>query len=529
LWAPRVGEILHSNVDNRRGSIEKPSFLEFGTKIKLQRFTACNPFDCIPLEGIVILLGSEHPPEMPIMKKLLFTILLISVFAPFVMSQPARDTELSKVQVQDQADRGDSGDLPLLSASEHMYRADVYMSNRQFPSAQAHYLKVIENYPEDPSIPKALFGMGRSNMWQRNYETAIEWFDKLIKDYVSTPDGQEGLAFKGACFVRIGKNLDAARTYEMYAAMFPEGKRIESAYLNIIDAYREAGEYATADDWVDKTVGKFPGKPSEMNALHARLRMYLYVKDWNGTVRTSQKLLELGRFSGSMAYENEVTYLKAYALEKLGTKDLAMRVYDSIPADPTSYYAGLATDRIEALGGPAAAREAEMRSRASGLANQFPIRFKAELLKQASRHGIDPRFLLAIMKQESSFRPNAKSPAAARGLLQLTYDTALLYADAAGTGTITANSLYSPAINIAIGTTYIKKLKEEFDGLYEPIAASYNGGEDNALRWLERSKPKERAIFTSEVGFAETKKYVFKVMGNYRVYMELYDENLVKK
>ena len=84
-------------------------------------------------------------------------------------------------------------------------------------------------------------------------------------------------------------------------------------------------------------------------------------------------------------------------------------------------------------------------------------------------------------------------------------------------------------VNIALGSLYIAELKNEFDNLYEAIAASYNGGEDNARRWLGRSKPKEAAIFTSEVGFAESKDYVFKVMGNYRVYRELYTEDLVKK
>ena len=65
--------------------------------------------------------------------------------------------------------------------------------------------------------------------------------------------------------------------------------------------------------------------------------------------------------------------------------------------------------------------------------------------------------------------------------------------------------------------------------LYEAIAASYNGGEDNAERWLARSEPKEAGIFASEIGFAETKNYVFKVMNNYRAYRELYDAQLVRR
>ena len=147
----------------------------------------------------------------------------------------------------------------------------------------------------------------------------------------------------------------------------------------------------------------------------------------------------------------------------------------------------------------------------------------------ASNGGVDPRFVLAIMKQESSFRPRAKSSAAARGLLQLTYDTALKYNRRAGFRKISGTDLYRPNVNIAIGSVYLADLKKEFGGLYEAVAASYNGGEDNSARWLGRSNPKDPAIFASEVGFSETKKYVFKVMSNYRVYKELYTENLLRK
>ena len=113
--------------------------------------------------------------------------------------------------------------------------------------------------------------------------------------------------------------------------------------------------------------------------------------------------------------------------------------------------------------------------------------------------------------------------------MQLVFDTATKYNKKAGYASLKPDDLYLPSVNIAIGSVYIAELKDQFNGLYEAIAASYNGGEDNAARWLNRSKPKEPAIFAAEVGFAETKSYVFKVMNNYRAYRELYTEELVRK
>jgi soluble lytic murein transglycosylase len=437
------------------------------------------------------------------------------------------DAALRLVIEKDKASRDSNGNLMLLTAEEHLLRADIYMSNRLFPQAREHWQKYIENFPNDAGMAKALFGMGRSLMWERKYAEAITWFEKLSPDYLSTKEGREGLNFKGACYVRLGKNPEAVRTYEQYTVMFPFGERIDSAHLNIIDALREAGKYDEAIIWVNKTRARFSGLPTETNALHARLRMEIYRQNWTEAIKAADDLLFLNNFRGSMASLDEVRFLKGFALEKAGRRVEAIAAYQSIPDAISSYYGSLASEKLTRLN--AGNQLKKTVSISPKLYSEYPIMFRAEILRHAKTRGIDPRFILAIMKQESGFRPNAKSPAAARGLLQLVYDTALKYSKKAGFSDLQPDDLYLPNVNIAIGSLYIADLKDEFGGLYEAIAASYNGGEDNAARWLKRSRPKEAGIFASEIGFAETKNYVFKVMGNYRAYRELYTEDLLRK
>ncbi len=463
------------------------------------------------------------------MKKIAFLLAIAFSFTFSIFAQNHNDAALAQVIAKDRSSRESGGDLETLAVGEHLYRADVYMANRQFPQAREHWQKVVSDYPSDASVPKALFGMGRSNMWERDYETAIVWFDKLTRVHTNTLDGQEGLAYKGACFVRLGKNKEAVETYEQYTVMFPYGKRIASSFLNIIDALREAGEYDKANKWVDKARGRFTGTSVETDALHSRLRMEVYRQNWSAVVSAADELLRGGNFDDSMAYEYEVKFIRAFAYERLGQRERALMEYGSIPVSPSSYYDGLATERIAKLGGNSQYRENLMKSQSARVSRSYPVLYRSELLRYAKSRGIDPRFVLAIMKQESSFRANAKSPAAARGLLQLTYDTALKYNREAGFVSFSDTDLYRPNVNIAIGSVYLSKLKNEFGGLYEAIAASYNGGEDNAARWLDRSKPRDPAIFASEVGFSETKQYVFKVMSNYRVYQALYTEDLNRK
>ncbi len=458
--------------------------------------------------------------KFPILTAILF-VLSFGIFA-----QTYNDTALARVIAQDAGNRDASGKLQTLTAAEHIYRADVYSANRHFPEAREHWQKVLDNYPNDENMPKVLFGMARSFMWERDYQQAVDWFDRLTKNFLNTKEGREGLAYKGASLVRLGKNVEAAKTYEQYTVMFPAGERIESSYLNIIDALREAKKYDEANVWIDKTRARFAGKPTETNALHARLRMEIFRQKYDRAVLAADELLRLRNFANSMTGANEVLYLKAFALEKSGKRAEAIAVYSLIPDNLNSYYGGLAAEKLKVLAPQNVRRISQV---SPNLTKDFPVVYRTELLRYAKSRNIDPRFILAIMKQESSFRADAKSPAAARGLLQLTFDTALKYNRQAGFPALEAEDLYRPAVNIAVGSEYISELKNQFSGLYEAIAASYNGGEDNAARWLERSKPKEPAIFSAEVGFAESKNYVFKVMNNYRAYRELYTEDLVRK
>lgn len=453
------------------------------------------------------------------MKKLIYSICLLFVLSVGVFAQS--DAALSQVTIKDKSNRDMNGKLQTLTAPEHLYRAEVYMANRHFPEAREHWQKIFEVYPTDAGMAKALMGTGRAYMWERAYPQAILFFDRAVQGYADTKEGRESLAFKGACLVRFGKNAEAANTYQLYTTMFPTGERIESAYLNIIDALREAKKYDEANVWVDKARTRFDGMPTATNALQGRLRMEISRQNWTKAVEAADALRMLNNFRSSMTSLDETNYLKALALEKLGKRSEAIAVYSTIPVN--SYFGGLATDKLSA-------NKITRTASISGYkAADYPVMFRPELLKYAKSKNIDPRFVLAIMKQESSFRANAKSPSAARGLLQLVYDTAIKYNAEAGFPRMQADDLYQPPVNIAIGSTYIADLKNQFGGLYEAIAASYNGGEDNAVRWLSRSNPKDAGVFAAEVGFSETKNYVFKVMNNYRVYRELYTEDLVKR
>lgn len=159
----------------------------------------------------------------------------------------------------------------------------------------------------------------------------------------------------------------------------------------------------------------------------------------------------------------------------------------------------------------------------------YPVPYADSLLKYASPRQVDPRFALSIMRQESRFRADVKSYAAARGLMQFISTTANQIAGQVGRESFVQNELYDPSTAILFGSQYLSNLFKQFPNQPPAVAASYNGGEINMARWLTRSKSDSPDRYVPEIIFSQSKDYVYKVMANYRVYQTFYDENLKPK
>ncbi len=450
-------------------------------------------------------------------------------------AQTATDASLNAVRMSDRSDRAKDGKFQVgITAAEHMRRAGIYMANRAFSSAREHWQAVLDEFPNDASVPAALYGIARSYYQERRYEEARQMYERVAQAFPDTKEGREGSNFAASSLLRMGHGAEAAERYIVYLNKYPNGERIDTAHLNIIDGYRESGRPQDAITWIERTRQRFAGTATETSAMFARLRLDITFSDWDHAVQTADELLRKSIPKDSNTNADEVLYLKAHALDKAGRAQEAIRYFSMIPDNLNSYYGGLATDRLSRMNDGAARQKADerlqaVRSAIARAADDYPAPFRFQVVSEAKKRGLDPRLVLAIMKQESQFKPLAKSPAAARGLLQLTIDAAQKYAAPAGLKSVTDQSLFQPATNIAIGSEYISQLSRLFAGLAEAIAASYNGGEDNVARWLGRTNQRDAGVFTAEVGFSESKNYVFKVMSFYRAYRQLYDANLNRR
>jgi len=326
-------------------------------------------------------------------------------------------------------------------------------------------------------------------------------FNRLAQDYPSTKEGREGLNFSAASLLRMGRFSESAARYAEYCDRYPNGERIDTAHLNVIDTLREADKPGDALLWVKRTRQRFGGGPTETNAIFAALRLYVAEGKWNEAVSSADELLRRSFSKAVLTSPSEVTYLRAFALEQSGRKSEALTGYLAVPDGIESYYGWLATQHLTNLADASrkplvAAREEKVNAAIANVAELYPVPYRQSIIRAAKDRKLDPRFILALIRQESVFKPYAKSPAGARGLLQLTMDAAQKYGPGAGLTNLQENQLYQPDTSIILGAEYLESLTQMFPQLLEPVAASYNGGEDNVSRWLKRAGRKDPGVFT---------------------------------
>ena len=120
----------------------------------------------------------------------------------------------------------------------------------------------------------------------------------------------------------------------------------------------------------------------------------------------------------------------------------------------------------------------------------YPAAYRESLLKHAATRNVDPRFVLAIARQESRFQADAKSVAAARGMMQFIASTADQIATQLNLQNFNQDDLYSPDTAILFGSQYLANLFKQFPDQPQAVAGSYNGGADNLARWIARSRVK---------------------------------------
>ncbi|MBT9135504.1 MAG: Soluble lytic murein transglycosylase [Firmicutes bacterium] len=152
----------------------------------------------------------------------------------------------------------------------------------------------------------------------------------------------------------------------------------------------------------------------------------------------------------------------------------------------------------------------------------YPYAYREIIEENARANGLDPLLVAAVIRVESSFRKNALSPKGARGLMQIMPATGHWVAEQIGRHDFNEEQLFEPAINVKLGTWYLRNLHDQFDGRLAVVLAAYNGGRGNVRNWLYEKTWSGQIDDIAQIPFPETRHYVWRVLRVYNIYRGLY-------
>ena len=153
----------------------------------------------------------------------------------------------------------------------------------------------------------------------------------------------------------------------------------------------------------------------------------------------------------------------------------------------------------------------------------FPLTYWNSIRKHSIARELDPYLVAALIAQESTFDPRARSSANAWGLMQIVPSTGRRLARALKIRRFSTATLTEPDTNIRMGTLHFSQLVRQYGGVHYALA-SYNAGDSRVLRWKAERPGLDEDEFIDDIPFPETQNYVKRILGTAEDYRRLYGE-----
>jgi len=441
----------------------------------------------------------------------------------------------------------------VLEASRRAGRTDA---------AAAAINRALALLPPDHRAPW-LLELARSQK-RRNREMALATLDKLAREYPKRPEAAEALLMKARLLEAASRVADAQAEYVKLAAQYPdEGAAGEALWrLGWVTWFR--GAYGETAVWWARIFAIRGGHTYREAATY-----------WLGRADELRGEAELAaRRFGQLEGEAPRSYYGILAARRGGPRDPPSRastVAVALPAEPLEPlqadpgYARVEALREVGLGSFADEEMAEMTRRSLGeprrlyalsaayaqesryhlalrilrrhfhsLARSgpgmaprafwemlYPVGWRGELMEAATRSAIDPLLVAAVVREESSFHPQARSRVGARGLMQLMPETARPMAQARQLAFGNGDLLDDPGANLELGTAFFAALLREFGDARLAVAA-YNAGPTRVREWWGGRRSDDLEVWVEQIPFDETRAFVKRVMLSWDEYRRLY-------
>jgi len=148
---------------------------------------------------------------------------------------------------------------------------------------------------------------------------------------------------------------------------------------------------------------------------------------------------------------------------------------------------------------------------------RFPLAYRAIVTRTARRNRLDPAWVYAVIRQESAFIPDARSPKGALGLMQILPRTGRHIARRAKMASPSRAQLLDPRTNVRLGSAYLRQLLDRLGGQPMLASAAYNAGLQRVAKWRPTATL-DADLWLETVPFGETRSYLRRVFAYTIIY-----------
>jgi soluble lytic murein transglycosylase len=395
-------------------------------------------------------------------------------------------------------------------------------------TARATFARLVEEFPASEMAPAAMFDIGRAYEDDAQWDLARAQYLRLVRSYPHSTQAADARFRAPFALYMTGRFVAAAGEFASMmplAASPPERDALSYWRARSMERSGQSGAAAaiyqelaqsTASNYYPELAARRIGAPTAQLAT-------------SDASSSDSVVPSVAAGSPAAFHLSRVAALKTLGLADLEPPELRA-LADEDAGDPRVRDFVLA--ELQRTGEWYAAIEIAVRLEKNGSLDssaterlRYPRGYWAMIEQAANDDALDPYLVLALVRQESLFNPQARSVSDARGLMQLMPVTADRIGPAAGVEQASLN-LYDPSLSVRVGTAYLKSLFAMFGGDPIKAVAAYNAGEHAVQQWNAKY-PGDDDQWVENIGFRETRDYVKRVIGGLREYRMLYQSRTV--
>lgn len=411
--------------------------------------------------------------------------------------------------------------------------AHAYRLSGDTKSAEQELKRAYSDAKGTTVVPFVIWEELQLALAENNQKRVIAKGLELYRRYPSHDYGDNAIVMAGMAQYQEGLYRDAASSFHK---IYASGKFTNSRFRELgrfweLKSLIAAGETSVDcaslfdDTYYSYRIDSLCGAPETRRGRYSP-------NDWTGVMRDAESSLVENGFKKGYLDTSDPHFRRGKLLAELGILDWAngeFDIYERTHKDMQKSTASLVLfdiyrrlrlfSRALAIG---IAINGHISNAAVSLrALKYPAFYYDDVVKLAPS-GLDPLFVLSIIRQESLFDPYALSYAGARGLMQVMPSTGESLASSASIGDFNSSMLYDYRFSIVLGSRYIFDLWERYHKAHCALAA-YNAGERLTERWLScQGAADDPDIFTEVVDYKQTRHYIRLVLENYYNYLDIW-------